>query len=200
MSDDLRDAFGDDVFIEPEEEEKETEGEETQNKTFLIAVVGLGALLFLAIAAFIIWAAILNPRQQANLLAQNEQVQATNTAIVVAEHSTATAEALPTEEETATAESVPPTATPTPVIQATHTPTPVPTVAEGEGGEEATPTAMATATPRPRRTATPTPASGGSAASETDKPPDTGLGELLPFVAAVLLVGLIILSRRLRKA
>jgi len=195
MSDDLRDAFGDDIFMEPEEEEREIEGEETQNKTFLFAVAGLGALLFLAIAAFIIWAAILNPRQQANLTAQNEQAQATNEAILIAQHSTATAEAQPTQEEEATAES-PPTATPTPVIQATHTPTPLATVT-GDEGEEATPTP----TPRPRRTATPTPTSGDSSATNgPDKPPDTGLGDLLPIIGAVLLLGLIIFARRLRKA
>lgn len=196
MSDDLRDAFGDDIFMEPEEEEREVEGEETQNKTFLYAVAGLGALLFLAIAAFAIWAFILNPIQQAKLTAQNEQIQADNEAIAIAMASTATAEAQPTPEETATVES-PPTATPTPVIQATHTPTPLPTVT-GDEGEETTPTA---ATPRPRRTATPTPTSGDSSTtSEPDKPPDTGLGDLLPIIAAVLLLGLIILSRRLRKA
>ncbi|MEA3397787.1 MAG: hypothetical protein U9R05_10035 [Chloroflexota bacterium] len=197
MSDDLRDAFGDDIFMEPEEEELEIAGEETQNKTFLFAVAGLGALLFLAIAAFIIWAVILNPIQQGKLAAQNEQTQATNEAIAIARDSTATAEARPTQEEAATAES-PPTATPTPVIQATHTPTPLPTVT-GDEGEEAT--ATPTATPRPRRTATPTPTSGDSSTtSGPDKPPDTGLGDLLPIIGAVLLLGLIVFARRLRKA
>lgn len=195
MSDDLRDAFGDDIFMEPEEEEREIEGEETQNKTFLFAVAGLGALLFLAIAAFAIWAFIFNPIQQAKLTARNEQTLADNEAILIAQHSTATAEARPTQEEAATAES-PPTATPTPVIQATHTPTPLATVT-GDEGEEATPTP----TPRPRRTATPTPTSGDSSATNgPDKPPDTGLGDLLPIIGAVLLLGLIIFARRLRKA
>ncbi len=195
MSDDLRDAFGDDIFMEPEEEELEIEGEETQNKTFLFAVAGLGALLFLAIAAFIIWAVILNPIQQAKLEAQNEETRAANEAIAIARDSTETAEARPTQEEAATAES-PPTATPTPVIQVTHTPTPLPTVT---GGEEET--ATATATPSPRRTATPTSTSGDSSTtSGPAKTPDTGLGDLLPIIGAVLLLGLIIFSRRLRKA
>jgi len=222
MSDDLRDTFGEDIFSEPDEEFEEEEGE-GQNRTFLIAVAVLGGLLFFAIAAFIVWAAVLNPRMQAQQAEQNGEISATNEAIMVAMNSTATAEAMGAEEQTVEAtEEVPePTATATPVIKATNTPTATPeTTVEGETtgeeasaegtvtGEEATetaqtprrtPTTVPTATPT--RTPRPTPTrTRATSTSETDETPDTGLGEVLLIIAAGLLVTVIVSARKLRKA
>ncbi len=223
MSDDLRDTFGEDIFSEPEEEEIKPGEGETQNRTFLIAVAVLGGLLFVAIAAFILWAAVLNPRMQAQREAQNGEIEATNEAIMVAMNSTATAEAeiaaqqLTPELPTDTPE---PTATETPVIKATNTPTPGPTPEGGEEGE-ATPEETAeasegaTATPQvPRRTPTPTPtatrtprptattraAAATPGTSGQNETPDTGVGEVLLIIAAGLLISIIAFARRLRKA
>ena len=184
MSDDLRDAFGEDIFAEPEEEFEEEEAE-AQNRTFLIIALALGGLLVVALVAFgLFWALVLNPRMR-----QATEIQATNTAIaaLVANGGPVTSEAEPPladedeengeespsgEEAEPTATETPePTATETPVIRATNTPTPTPEADEMDGeaededadaenggtteaGEDAEVTA--TATSRPRRSPTPT--------------------------------------------
>lgn len=216
MADDLRDTFGDDAFMDAEEEVTEEEGGEKKNRTFLIGVGLLGGLLLLAIAAFVVWAMVLNPRQAAQRAEENAQIMATNEAVLIAMQQTQTVEALPP--ATATATSVPktePTPTPTPVIRATNTPAP-----EGENGDAGdtvgetapgtpgagTPVA-ATATVRARMTATPVSATTAEAKSistpATTTPsatPDTGLGEVLLIVAAGLLATLVIFARKLRQA
>lgn len=199
MADDLRDTFGDDVFMDAEEEAPEEEGGEKKNRTFLIGVAVLGGLLLLAIAAFVVWAMVLNPRQTAQQAAENDRIMATNEAVLIAMQQTQTVEAQPTSTPTATATpKVEPTATPTPVIRATKTPTP-PSETGAVGGESAgTPTPGGTATPRTagttRPTATPSATSGPSAT------PDTGLGEVLLIVASGLLAALLIFARKLRRA
>lgn len=200
MADDLRDTFGDDTFLDTGEEEIEEEGEGKQNRTFLIGVALLGGLLLLAIAAFVIWAMVLNPRQAD----QNAQIIATNEAVLIAMQQTQTVEARPTDMPTATpTQQVEPSPTPTPVIRATQTPTPENTSAGGEaGGAAGTPGAAGTATVSPRRTETPRPATTAAAptAKTPSATPDTGLGEVLLMVAAGLLVALIVFARRLRRA
>ena len=71
MSDDLFESFGDeDLFAEEEEEiSGEAEGE-GQNRTFIIAVAVLGGLLVCALAAFGVWAFVINPRQARNQAAE----------------------------------------------------------------------------------------------------------------------------------
>ncbi|MDY0020193.1 MAG: hypothetical protein RBT47_09345 [Anaerolineae bacterium] len=222
MSDDLRDTFGEDIFSEPEEEEIKPGEGETQNRTFLIAVAVLGGLLFVAIAAFILWAAVLNPRMQAQRTAQNGEIEATNEAIMVAMNSTATAEAEIAAQQVTPktpADTPAPTATETPVIKATNTPTPAPTSEGGEGeatpeetaeaSEDATgtpqaprrtPTPAPTATRTPRPTATPRAGAATPGTSGQNETPDTGLGEILLIIAAGLLISVIAFARRLRKA
>jgi len=219
MSDDLRDAFGEDIFAEPEEEFEEEEAE-SQNRTFLIAVAILGGLLLVAIGVFMLWIFVLNPRMQAQREAQFAEVQATNTAIaeMVANGGTVTSEIEPpesngdeepeeTEEPTAT-ETPEPTATNTPVIKETNTPEPeedgeVEGDAEDEGDAEEVTSATATATSEPRRSPTPTrtPRTTTETSNETvDETPETGLGELVLVIAGGLFIGVIILVRRLRSA
>ncbi|MFP4343956.1 MAG: hypothetical protein ACLFU8_04590 [Anaerolineales bacterium] len=221
MSDDLRDAFGDDIFMESDEDDILIEEEgEAQNRTFLIAAGILGALLLCAIVAFAAWALVINPNMEAERLA----IVQTNEAIAInggVENGPPEIEGeLLTEEpfveaETATSTPEPsPTPTETPVIRPTGTPTPGATEGEGEEGEgeedaeggvgeagegegetaQATPTRtpVATRTPRP----TPTRVTGSGA----DTTPDTGLGELVLVMAAGLLVGLMVFVRRLRRA
>lgn len=208
MADDLRDTFGDDVFMDAEEETPEEEDGEKKNRTFLIGVAALGGLLLLAIAAFVVWAMIINPRQTAQQAAENDRIMATNEAVLIAMQQTQTVEAQPTSTPTATATpKVEPTATPTPVIRATSTPTPPSETGVVDGESAGTPAPGGTATVSPRATATPrtagttrstaTPSTATSGPSAT---PDTGLGEVLLIVAAGLLVALLIFARKLRRA
>jgi len=227
MSDDLRDAFGEDIFAEPEEEALEGEEAEAQNRMFLIAVAVLGGLLLVAIGVFLLWVFVINPSMQAERVEENAAIQATNTAIaeMVANGGTVTSEPIAGEDEgdeepeetveptkTDTPE---PTATDTPVIKATNTPTPEDTEEVGEEDEEdeedeeeepeevAEAEVTVTATSRPRRSPTPTRtprATNTPSGNTTDETPETGLGEFVLVIAGGLLIGLIVLTRRLRSA
>ncbi len=205
MSDDLRDAFGDDIFLEQDDEEAMLAEEgEGQNRTFLIGAAVLGGLLLCAIAVFAVYMLVLLPRQQ-------EQAQAillTNQAILanggIAEETPVTepedvAEVTPTPEPAT--ETPEPTATPTSVIP--PTPTPDPDVDEENGevedADEATPTRTPLPTRTPRVTPTPPPETTPTATT-AETTPDTGMGELLLVVAAGLLIGLMVMVRRLRHA
>ncbi len=204
MADDLRDTFGEDVFLDAEEEEIEEEGGEKQNRTFLIGVALLGSLLLLAIGAFVVWALVLNPRQAERQADMNAQIIATNEAVLIAMQQTQTVEAMPTETPTATpTQVVEPTATPTPVIRATNTPTPEDDGEDGENGDTGatggTPVGEGTATVSPRRTETPRPVT-PAAPSTLATTPDTGFGEVLLIAAAGLFMALIVFARRLRRA
>lgn len=65
MSDDVFEAFGDDDIFAEDEDLEQPEGE-GQNRTFIIAVAVLGGLLLCALAAFGVWAFVLNgPREAA---------------------------------------------------------------------------------------------------------------------------------------
>lgn len=204
MADDLRDTFGEDIFLDVEEEEIEAEGGEKQNRTFLIGVVLLSGLLLCAIAAFVIWATVINPRQAARQADLNAQIMATNEAVLIAMQQTQTVEAMPTATPTATpTPQVEPTATPTPVIRATNTPTPEPAETNGTPGAPGDTGATggtpgATATVSPRRTETPRPAT--PAPTTPSATPDTGFAEMLLIGVAALLLALMVFARRLRRA
>ncbi len=213
MADDLRDAFGDDIFVDPEDEfGDEVEGE-GQNKMFLIGVAVLGGLLLIAIIAFVLWAAVLNPRMQADRDVQNQAIIATNQAVQIALDATATADAMPTAtplpeepENTPT-----PTATATPVIAPTATPTSTPEPLEppengngeqppddDEGPETAEP--RRTATPTRTPTATRTPSAPATGTDDNGELAETGMGEVILVVAGLLLIGVLFVARRLRTA
>jgi len=235
MSDDIYDAFGDDLYMEPEEEEElqeeEEQGTDGQNRTFIIAVAVLGGLLVCAIVAFVVWAAVLNPRAQTQVVPGGDMEtpveDVTEVAMATEEDGTPVSEGTEVAEETPEPmETVEPTDTPEPTSSPTPTPTPVigPTntpepTSEAEATEEGgegelaqappgtptptrpprrteTPTPQPTATRTPRPTATPRSKTGTSAAST----PNTGLGEVLLILTGLVLVGVLFLARRLRKA
>ncbi len=215
MSDDL--IFGDDLFTEPEDEEgiaeEEAEGGEGQNKTFLIAVIGLGSILVCTLLLFAAWIFFINPRMQA----QQQAAQLESTTPEVAAGPTEelpAGEGTPVEETVAEATTPPtdtptprPTATPTPVVGPTNTPTPTEAAISGEGAEGEAIASATTPTPtrRPRRTptptptprATPTPRSSTIASAQTT--PNTGLGETLLVIAGLILLIVLFAARRLRK-
>ncbi len=217
MSDDL--IFGDDLFTEPEGEEEIVEGEEAeggegQNKTFLIAVIGLGSILVCTLLLFAAWILFINPRMQAQ---QQAALLESPTPEVVAgtTEESPVGEETPAEEAVAEATTPPPTdtptprptATPTPVVGPTNTPTPSKAATSGEGveGEAVASATTPTPTRRPRRTptptptprATPTPRSSAVASAQTT--PDTGLGETLLVIAGLILLIILFAARRLRK-
>jgi hypothetical protein len=179
------------------------------NRTFLIVAGVLGGILLLALIAIAAYAVVILPGQQAGQQEQAQSVNATNTAIALQSQQTAIAKQftstpppsatpLPSDTPvvTATATSVlAPTSTNTPVVatqQATETPDPeelaaTSTVAAlltqqaGDDGDQ-------TATPVPTATAL----------------PDTGfadnIGPVELLAAAVILVMVIVISRRLRSS
>lgn len=223
MSDDLFESFGDeDLFLDEEEEEISGEAEgEGQNRTFIIAVAVLGGLLVCALAAFGVWAFVINPRQARNQADEALPSPTVTPTLEEVVEETPTTEALPTDTPEPD-----PTETPTPVVGPTRTPTPEVTetlaVTPGTGDDEEAGEAgemtpgegedgdvTPTATPRPRRTATPrptpTPRSEAGAGEAPDGVEDeelsqTGLGEWLLVGTAVLLLGVALLARRLRSA
>lgn len=160
-------------------EEFLAEEEERPNRTFIILVAALGGILALGICAFVVWALVGNRWVQDRIQAQNQVIQATNTAIAVAVAETATADAQPTATHT-------PTPTDTPTLTPTRTPTPVPPLATSSPTPAST---EPTATRRPTATATT-----GSAS-----PPETGIGVLGASVLAVGLLFLLVVVRRLRR-
>lgn len=218
--DDLRDVLGEeyaDLSEGAESSEEQPKSGEGSNRTFIIAVAILAGVLFCVAAAFVIVQLIVKPAMQANQVGQQAALEmtATSQAIEVAMNGTATAEALPTEPPTEepTATLPPPTPTATPVLGPTNTPTPSPTVAAQETPAKTAPGVVAqasTPTTSPRRTPTPTatprntPKPGATPKPTVNasgqQPPQTGLGEVLLVVAAGLLLGIIFLARRLRKA
>lgn len=206
MSDDLFEPFeSDDVFLDDEEERSEQAPGESQNKMFIIAVGILSGLLVCAIAAFMVWALVINPRMQAAQLTPDELIDSA---------ATMTVEALameqivdePEEEPTATP-TLQPTDTPAPTPTATPLLGPTPAPEEEDAEAEAAVAEEPEETPEPRRTptATPQPSPTPTAAADAafvaaERTPDTGWGEMLLVLAAGLLLGVLFFARRLRHA
>jgi len=97
---------------------------ETSNRTFVMAAVGLGALLILSMVCLALYALVLAPRQQADRATQDAQVALQNTEVAATQTAEAAAEtelATPTLADTPTPS---PTITPTQVVVLpTNTPT-----------------------------------------------------------------------------
>ena len=211
MSDDIFEAFGDEDTYQEEEAEAQVDQVQGQNRVFIIAVAVLGGLLVCALISFGVWALVLNRPQQAAPPPTEVAASPTAEMVVEATSTPAAPEATNTPQPTDT-----PEPTSTPVLGPTATPT-----AEGGGddplavggaatatepAEEATPTA----TQEPRRTPTPTrtpratatprvTGAGTSLGGNSGQLSQTGLGEWLLIGAAVLLVGVMITARRLRR-
>jgi cytoskeletal protein RodZ len=218
--DDLFDAFGGDDIYEDDEEMTETVEGEGQNRTFIIAVAVLGGLLVCALIAFGVWAFVLNRPQPAQVTPTETPTPTADVAVEMTE----TAESVAATQEAASptpTETPEPTSTSTPVVGPTSTPTSE-AGEDGEGdeaGEEdgeggvASGDAEPTATSRPRRTPTPTrtprssptprngsPAEEGFGGSGPEELADTGLGEWVMVGAAVVLIAVMVVARKMRHA
>jgi len=171
-----------DLYADEEEEAAEEEG---ANRTFIILVAAMGGVLILGICAFVAWA-LIGPRIAGDRTAQNQAIEATNTAVA------AMAEAMEIETETTgvapTDTATPlPTNIPPPTLTKPPTATPVSATATSEGEEVAqipTATRQPTATPR----------------SSGEGVPNTGIGALGGSALAVGLLFLLIVVRRMRRA
>jgi cytoskeletal protein RodZ len=134
--------------------------EESSNRTFVIAVIVMGALLVVSIICLVVYAFVIAPRQQeqqptrvAEINLENTQQAASQTAAVAELTPSRTPTATETGEPTATATTtqvvVLPTFTPTPfltlptVAPETATAAAQATLAAAQGGGGATPTATA---------------------------------------------------------
>jgi cytoskeletal protein RodZ len=227
MADDLYDVFEDsDDLTWEDEEEEEGAAEEAQaegsNRTFILIASILGGALVCAIGLFAVWWFVLYPRSLATQQQAAGIVDGTPTEEVMVEETAVPETEEPTEQPTETEPTAAPTNTPKP----TNTPTPTPVLgntatptpdaeqgssegsSEGAGAEAGDGTPTATTRP-PRRTATPTretdnptptPRSTRTITSSADKTPDTGLGEVLLVVGAILLLGILFAARKLRSA
>lgn len=195
----------------PDEEEVEEEGEEEgegSNRLFLIIAIAIGAILLLtlicgAIFAFTVFLPAQNnaraTQTEEAILAFNLTQSAQQTAVVQSFTATPTATDTPTPQPTATPVILFPTETPTTVQIGPETVT-VQVLSTQRAALNLTSTAQATA----GTTGTPgTPAAGArtpspTALSQTGFADEVGLPGL--FVAAVILLAVILLARRLRQS
>ncbi|MGD1995935.1 MAG: hypothetical protein PVH62_04085 [Anaerolineae bacterium] len=171
-----------DLMDEFEVEEEIEEGDERQNRTFVVLVAVMSGLLLIGIIAFCAWALTFG----GDYLGRG-QAAATATPLEIAAGTVTPTE---TEAETAT-----PTVTPTSVP--TEMPSPTATLVAATPAETGTPPAAAEVTPTSVPTATPTPSVG-------EGPPDTvtetGIGAFTAVVVAGGLLILLVAARRLRTA
>jgi hypothetical protein len=203
MSDDVFEAFGgDDIF--DDDEQRQTDGEAQNNRTFIVAVAVLGGLLVCAIGSFMLWALVLN--RPAPVMEAPVEVP---TEMVAEEVSIATETPEPTPMPTLTPTPMPtetPEPTPTPLLGPTNTPTAEGVaLADGEddGDEADTPSVRRTPTPSPTAQTVARaeePAATSSGASGSTELAQTGLGEWLLIGLAVFLLATMVLARRLRSA
>ena len=208
--------FDDNIFDEFEEEpvpesEQEPAGKKpASNRTFVIIAGALGAIFLLALIALIVYAVIIVPQRNAARLEQAAQINAQNTATSVSATELAFVQQLAL------------TPSETPVPEDTEAPTPTEVVvfaSETPAAAETQPLVMAADSELNARTATVaallTMAAGGTspadltATSGAGTPsvsptalPTTGFADEVGLPAllglAVLLVGVMILARRLR--
>ena len=174
------------------EMEDEAEGDEGQNRTFIILVAVMSGILLIGIIAFCVWALALGGLGGGGAAQETEAPLTADVAMVSATE-TAIAELTATPEET----SVPPTSTTRPPA-ATNTTRPTSTQSSVQSPTvEATTASSAevTSTPRPVPTSTPTPTT-----VSNNQTPDTGIGAFTALIAAGALFILLLTARRLRTA
>jgi len=212
--------FDDNIFDEFEEEpipepEQEPEGNKSAgNRTFVIAAGALGAIFLLALIALIVYAVIIVPQRNAARLEQAAQINAQNTATSVAATEFVFVQQLAlTPSETPVPEDTEPPTPTSVVVFATETPEAVldtaqePVLAADSELNARTATVAALLTMAAGGTSpadlTATSGAGTPSASPTALPTtgfadEVGLPALLGI--AVLLLGVIVLARRLRIA
>ena len=179
-----------------DEESEESEGGESNNRTFIIGAIVLGVLLLCTLVAGAVYALMILPGQQTARLSAEGTMEAVNTeaAIAVAQ----------TQEVLNYTPTLPPTETPTPVPTFTPvlvdpaTETPGAGIVARDANADATSTVEALNTKLASAQLTVTVMPTVTALSNTGFADDIGLPGL--FVGALVLVAIILLVRRLREA
>lgn len=167
--------------------------EESSNRTFLYAVIGMGAVLVIGIIAIVLLSVLGGRNGEADAIAEaNATTAAQNAAIASTKAARETIAAY-----TPTATRVPPTALPTKIptftpAPPTFTPTPVAQTAEPSATPESGESAGGPTTATPEVTPT--------ALTGSGELPAGGLGMWGVAAAAAVLVAVIALARRLRPA
>jgi len=200
--------------LEPGEDE-EAQGGEGQNRAFVLVAIGLGGLFVVGLICIGLYAFVVAPQQRTQREAAVANINATNTQVAIDAANTAnppTATSLPTEIPLDTPIPLA-LITDTPVIgiasstpTITNTPGPSPTPSRTPtrvGGTVGTVTATFTRGPG---TGTPIGGSGGGEGlTRTPTPtalPNTGFADEVAapglFIAAIILVAVLVLARRLR--
>ncbi len=186
----------------PDSASSEPEKSEGSNRNFLIAAIVLGGIVLLSLVCMAVYALMIMPGQKAS-------AQATSSANAAASTEMAQMQLLTQEAAMFTA-TLPPSETPVPepsetlvVVFASATPSAIPTIDPATATLEAMQTQLAatgptvTTTPATAKTATTgTPGKAGQLAK-------TGLGDELGlpglFFAALLVIAVILMARRLRQ-
>ncbi|MEW6716890.1 MAG: hypothetical protein AB1345_05250 [Chloroflexota bacterium] len=188
----------DDMDFNTVEPEDVAPPEEASNRTFLIAAGVLGGVLLLSLACMAVYAMVILPRTRSVRATQQADIYAQNTAVALAGT------------QTAQVAGFSPTPSPEPTLAPTSTPSPLPELTETS--VLAPPAELATATPTSTLsplTATVAALLTQAAGLQTGVPtatstalPTTGFADEIGIpgllIAAVVLVGLILLTRRLR--
>jgi hypothetical protein len=172
------------------EMEDEAQGDEGQNRTFIILVAIMSGILLIGIIAFCVWALALGGLGGGGA-AQETEVPLTADVAMVSETETAIAELTAAPEET----SVPPTSTSRPPA-ATNTRRPTSTPAQVQSptvDPTAASAAEVTPTSQPVPTSTPAPTT-----PTNNQTPDTGIGAFTAVIVAGVLFILLLTARRLR--
>jgi len=182
--------------LEMEELEQFEEGDERQNRTFILLVAVMGGLLLIGIVAFCAWALIVGR----GMLGGQAVIPPTDTPVETATALGATAMAEATMSAAMAAE-VTPTPSPSPTPTATSRParSPTPRLQTPRPG---TPVGAAQVTPTigPRQVQTPTAPTATRTPATSSAPATTGLGAFTAVIIATGLLVLLIVARRLRTA
>jgi len=179
------------------EELAEEEGDERQNRTFVLLVAVMSGLLLIGIVAFCAWVLIVGKGYLGGGAAE-----AATTPEAVAPPGDFTPSATPVE---AAAEEMTPTVEPTPTavptrVSPTPRPSPTPSPTSGATPAEAA-SAASTPTPAPtaRARSTPVPTTAGETGTSTEMT-ETGIGAFTAVLVAAGLLILLVAARRLRTA
>jgi hypothetical protein len=174
-------------------EDFEIEGplpEESSNRTFIIAVVGLGSILILSMICLAVYALVLAPRQEEARATRVAEIEQEN--ITVAQTQTAEAAGITSTPTTAPSDTPVPSSTSSPtqvVVLPSDTPTPFTTLPTLE---PLTATAVAQATLDALAATSPT----ATALPETGFADEAGVPTLL--LLAGFLIGVVFIARGLR--
>jgi hypothetical protein len=191
----------------PDQDDDQPDEGEGGNRTFTMILIGAGVVFLITLICVVVYLGVLLPQQKAATLAQNTSIVGTATqGALFAQQTQDAAQATPTLEPTQIPTEMP-TNTPVVVIFATETTssvggdqstTPDPATATVEALQTQLAAQQLTVTSKPKGTGTRTGTVTTTQLSQTGFADEVGLPGM--FIIAVILLGVILLARRLREA